>query len=168
MKNKRAVRVIAFMPLYALAVIFASFIAVFIFKGLGDYNTYKSHSWIETEARFAGSEEYQTTEKIGVRRHGRTRSSVIVTRYKWEYQYEINGSSHSFIIEKKKEISPEKPTKNIIVAEDDNFLYLSYKNGGALKAVLIVFPLVGILMFSVVLAAILALRKKLLKSVEEQ
>lgn len=167
MKNKRAVKIIAFMPLYALAVIFLNFIAVFIFKGLGDYNTYKSHSWIETEAQFAGSEEYQTTERIGVRHKGRTRSSVTVTRYKWEYQYEINGSSHSFTIEKKKESRPEKPTKYIIVAEDDNSLYLSYKNGGALKAMLIIFPLIGILMFSVVLAAILALRKKLLKSVEE-
>lgn len=155
------------MPLYALAVIFVSFIAVFITKGLGDYNTYKSHSWIETEARFAGSEEYQTTEKIGPHHKGRTRSSVIVTRYKWEYQYEINGSSHSFIIDKRKESSPEKPTKNIIVAEDDNSLYLSYKNGGALKAMLVIFPLIGIVMFSIVLAAILALRKRLLKSVEE-
>lgn len=167
MKNKRAVKIIAFMPLYALAVIFASFIAVFIFKGLGDYNTYKSHSWIETEARFAGSEAYQTTEKIGPRRHGRTRSSVIVTRYKWEYSYEINGAEHSFIIDKRKESSPENPTKYIIVAEDDNSLYLSYKNGGALKAMLIIFPLIGILMLLPVLAAILALRKKLLKSAEE-
>ena len=167
MKNKRPLKILAFMPLYALAVIFAIIIAVFIFKGLGDYNTYKSHSWIETEARFAGSEAYQTTEKIGVRRRGRIRHSVVVTRYNWEYQYEINGSSHSFTIEKQKESSPEKPTKNIIVAEDDNSLYLSYKNGGTLKAVLIIFPLFGIVMFSLVLAAILALRKKLLKSVKE-
>ncbi|MDE7288574.1 MAG: hypothetical protein K2N71_03595, partial [Oscillospiraceae bacterium] len=100
MKNKRSLKILAFMPLYALAVTFACVIVVSIFKGLGDYNTYKSHSWIETEARFAGSEAYQTTEKIGVRRRGRTRSSVIVTRYKWEYQYEINGGSHSFIIDK--------------------------------------------------------------------
>lgn len=168
MKNKRSLKIIAFMPLYALAVIFAGFIAVFILKGLGDYNTYKSHSWIETEARFAGSEAYQTTERIGPRRHGRTRSSVTVTRYKWEYQYEINGGSHSFIIDKRKESSPENPTKHIIVAEDDNSIYLSYKNGGALKAMLVIFPLVGLLMFSVVLAAILALRKKLLKIAEEQ
>lgn len=167
MKNKRAVRIIAFMPLYALAVIFLNFIAVFIFKGLGDYNTYKSHSWIETEAQFAGSEEYLTTEKIGVRHHGGTRHSVTVIRYKWEYQYEINGTSHSFIIDKRKESSPENPTKYIIAAEDDNSLYLTYKNGGTLKAMLVVFPLIGILMFSVVLAAILALRKRLLKSVEE-
>lgn len=167
MKNKRAVRIIAFMPLYALAVIFLNFIAVFIFKGLGDYNTYKSHSWIETEAQFAGSEEYLTTEKIGVRHHGGTRHSVTVIRYKWEYQYEINGTSHSFIIDKRKASSPENPTKYIIAAEDDNSLYLTYKNGGTLKAMLVVFPLIGILMFSVVLAAILALRKRLLKSVEE-
>ncbi|MDE6708998.1 MAG: hypothetical protein K2J76_00745 [Oscillospiraceae bacterium] len=167
MKNKRAIKIIAFMPLYALAVNFSIFIAVFIFKGLGDYNIYKSHSWIETEARFAGSEAYQTTEKIGPRRHGRTRHSVIVTRYKWEYRYEINGMEHSFTIEKKKESSPENQTKYIIVAEDDNSLYLSYKNGGALKAMLIIFPIIGIVMFSLVLAAILALRKRLLKSVEE-
>ncbi|MDE5859535.1 MAG: hypothetical protein K2H23_04000 [Oscillospiraceae bacterium] len=167
MKNKRIIKTIAFIPLYALAVIFASFIAVFIFKGLGDYNIYKSHSWIETEAQFVGSEEYQTTEKIGPRRHGRTRNSVIVTRYKWEYQYEINGSSHSFTIEKKKESSPENKVKYIIVAEDDNSLYLSYKNGGVLKAMLVIFPLIGILIFSAVLAVILALRKKLLKILEE-
>ena len=167
MKNKRPLKILAFMPLYALAVIFASYIAVFIFSGLGEYNTYKSHSWIETEARFVGSEAYQTTERIGSRHKGRTRSSVIVTRYKWEYQYEINGRSHSFIIDKRKESSPEKQTKYIIVAEDDNSLYLSYKNGGVLKAMLVIFPLIGIVMFSLVLAAILALRKKLLKSVEE-
>lgn len=167
MKNKRVVKTIAFMPLYALAVIFVSFIAVFIFKGLGDYNTYKSHSWIETEARFAGSEAYQTTERIGSRHKGRTRSSVIVTRYKWEYRYEINGAEHSFIIDKRKESAPENKVKYIIAAEDDNSLYLSYKNGGVLKAMLVIFPLIGILMFSLVLAAILALRKRLLKSVEE-
>lgn len=167
MKNKRSLKIIAFMPLYVLAVIFVSFIAVFITKGLGDYNTYKSHSWIETEAQFTGSEAYQTTERIGSRHKGRTRSSVIVTRYKWEYQYEINGGSHSFIIDKRKESAPENKVKYIIVAEDDNSLYLSYKNGGALKAMLVIFPLIGIVMFSVVLAAILALRKKLLKSVEE-
>lgn len=167
MKNKRSLKIIAFMPLYALAVIFVSFIAVFISKGLGDYNTYKSHSWIETEARFVGSEEYQTTEKIGPHHKGRTGSSITVTRYKWEYQYEINGSSHSFIIDKRKESSPDNPTKYIIAAEDDNSLYLSYKNGGVLKAMLVIFPLIGIVMFSIVLAAILALRKRLLKGVEE-
>lgn len=161
MKNKRLLKIIAFMPLYALAVIFASFIAVFIFKGLGDYNTYKSHSWIETEARFAGSEAYQTTERIGSRHKGRTRSSVTVTRYKWEYCYEIDGTEHSFIIDKRKESSPENPIKYIIAAEDDNSLYLSYKNGGVLKAMLIIFPLVGILMFSLVLVGILSLRKRL-------
>lgn len=167
MKNKRAVKIIAFAPLYALAVIFVSFIAVFIFKGLGDYNTYKSHSWIETEARFAGSEAYQTTERIGSRHKGRTRSSVTVTRYKWEYSYEINGTEHSFIIDKRKESAPENKVKYIIAAEDDNSLYLTYKNGGTLKAMLVIFPLIGIVMFSLVLGAILALRKRLLKSVEE-
>lgn len=161
MKNKRVLKAFVFMPLYALAVISLTFIAVFIFKGLGDYNIYKSHSWIETEARFAGSEKYQTTEKIGVHRRGGTRHSVIVTRYKWEYRYEIDGTEHSFIIDKRKESSPKRTTKYIIAAEDDNSLYLTYKNGGVLKAMLIVFPLVGIVMFSIVLAVILALRKKL-------
>ena len=161
MKNKRSLKILAFIPLYVLTVIFVCFIAVFIFKGLGDYNIYKSHSWIETEAQFVGSEEYQTTEKIGARHKGRARNSIIVTRYRWVYQYEINGRPHSFIIDKRKESGPEKPTKYIIAAEDDNSIYLSYKNGGALKATLIFFSIAGILLFSAVLAAILALRKKL-------
>lgn len=163
MINKRAIKIIAYTPLYVLAVIFFSFTAVFISKGLGDYNTYKSHSWIETEARFAGSEEYKTTEKIGVHHKGRTRSSVTVTRYKWEYRYETDGVEHSFFIDRKKESSPERTTKNIIVAEDDSSVYLAYKNGETLKAMLIIFPLVGLVMFSAVLAAIIALGKRLRK-----
>lgn len=163
MKKERALRILAFAPLYALGFILASFIAVFVSKGLGDYGIYKSHSWIETEARFAGSEEYKTTEKVGVHRKGRTRSSVTVIRYRWEYRYEINGTEHSFIIDKRKESSPERTTKNIIVAEDDSSVYLAYKNGGALKAMLIIFPLVGLVMFSAVLAAIIALGKRLRK-----
>lgn len=166
MKNKRVLKAFVFMPLYAAAVIFASFIAVFVSKGLGDYGIYKSHSWVETEARFAGSEEYKTTEKIGVHRKGKTRHSVTVIRYRWEYRYEIDGEEHSFFIDRKKESSPEKTTKYIIVAEDDNSLYLSYKNGGALKAMLIIFPLVGLVMFSAVLAAIIALGKRLRKAAE--
>lgn len=158
MKKNITFKKLAMIPLYAFAVIFVGFIAVFVVQGLGDYKIYREHSWIETEARFVGSEAY--TDVKSVRKAGGGRRSVTVTRYRWEYSYEINGETHSFTVDGKKESVPEKNIRNIIAAEDDGSLYLKYKNGGALKAVLIVFPLIGATGLLLVLAVFSALRKK--------
>ena len=164
MKNKRALKGPAFLPLFAVSVIFVVFVIVFVVNGLGDYKIYKNHSWIETEAKFVGSERYTDTKNR--RKAGGGFSSVTVTRYRWEYSYEINGELHSFKIDGRKESAPEKDVRYIIAAEDDHSLYLKYKNGGALKAVLIFFPIFGVLIFALVLTATLALRKKLLQKAE--
>lgn len=165
MKNKRALKGPAFLPLFAVSVIFVVFVIVFVVNGLGDYKIYKNHSWIETEAKFVGSERYTDTKSR--RKAGGGFSSVTVTRYRWEYSYEIDGTAHSFTIDGRKESAPEKDVRYIIAAEDDHSLYLKYKNGGALKAVLIFFPIFGVLIFALVLAAIFAFRKKLLQKAEE-
>lgn len=164
MKNKRALKGPAFLPLFAVSVIFVVFVIVFVVNGLGDYKIYKNHSWIETEANFVGSERYTDTKSR--RKAGGGFSSVTVTRYRWEYSYEIDGTAHSFTIDGRKESAPEKDVRYIIAAEDDHSLYLKYKNGGALKAVLIFFPIFGVLIFALVLTATLALRKKLLQKAE--
>lgn len=165
MKNKRALKILVFLPLYAVYVIFVVFVIVFVVNGLGDYKIYKDHSWIETEAKFVGSERYTDTESR--RKAGGGHRSVTVTRYRWEYSYEIDGTAHSFTIDGRKESAPEKNVRYIMAAEDDHSLYLKYKNGGALKAVLIFFPIFGVLIFALVLAAIFAFRKKLLQKAEE-
>lgn len=164
MKNKRVLKKLVFVPLYVVAVMFVLFIAAFVVSGVGDYKIYKDHSWIETEAHFVGSERYTDTESR--RKAGGGHRSVTVTRYRWEYSYEIDGTAHSFTIDDRKESTPEKNVRYIIAAEDDHSLYLKYKNGGALKAVLIFFPIFGVLIFALVLAAIFALRKKLLQKAE--
>lgn len=165
MKNKRALKIPAFLPLYAVSVIFVVFVIVFVVNGLGDYKIYREHSWIETEAKFVGSERYTDTESR--RKAGGGRRSVTVTRYRWEYSYEIDGELHSFTIDGRKESAPEKNVRYIMAAEDDHSLYLKYKSGGALKAVLIFFPVFVVLIFALVLAAIFAFRKKLLQKAEE-
>lgn len=165
MKNKRALKIMAFLPLYAVFMIFFIFVIAFVVKGLGDYKIYKDHSWIETEAHFVGSERYTDTKSR--RKAGGGHRSVTVTRYRWEYSYEIDGTAHSFTIDDRKESTPEKNVRYIIAAEDDHSLYLKYKNGGALKAVLIFFHIFGVLIFALVLAAIFAFRKKLLQKAEE-
>lgn len=136
MKSKTNVtRRLLFVPLYAAAVIFISFIGVFISKGLNDYSTYKSHSWIETEARFSGSEAYQ---KLESRRSANGHHHTFrVTRYKWEYCYELDGEQYYFIMDNKQKSEPENPVKKIMAAEDDHSLHMLYGSGGVLMFMLV-------------------------------
>lgn len=137
MKSKTNVKKrLLFFPLYAAAVIFISFIGVFISKGLNDYSTYKAHSWIETEAHFSGSEAYQKLESRRNHSSGHTHS-YRVTRYKWEYCYELDGEQYYFIIDNNQKSEPENPVRKIIAAEDDHSLHLLYGSGGVLMFMLV-------------------------------
>lgn len=131
MKSKTNVKKrLLILPVYAAAVIFISLIGVFISKGLNDYSIYKAHSWIETEARFSGSEAYQ---KLRRRRSSNGHHhSFHVTRYKWEYCYELDGEQYYFTIDNKQKSEPENPVRKIMAAEDDHSLHLLYGSGGVL------------------------------------
>ncbi|MBD5138218.1 MAG: hypothetical protein HDT24_02770 [Ruminococcus sp.] len=151
MKSKTNVtKRILFFLIYAAAVIFISFIGVFISQGLNDYSIYKAHSWIETEAHFSGSEAYQKTEHRRNHSSGHTHS-FRVTRYKWEYCYELDGEQHYFTVDNKKESEPENPVRKIIAAEDDHSLYLRYGSGGVLVFMLV---LGALIIASVIFAAL--------------
>lgn len=126
---------IAFIIIYGAIVIIAIMIFVFLSKSLGDYRIYKSHSWVETEARFVNAEEYQKT----VRRRSYTGTNRYrvsqETRYRWRYSYEVNGSRYSYITDGHQEGQPNKPTRGILVAADNASVYLQYGSEGALKFV---------------------------------
>lgn len=131
MKSKTNIKKrLLFFPLYAAAVIFISFIGVFISKGLNDYSIYKAHSWIETEAHFSGSEAYQKLESR--RSANGHHHSFHVTRYKWEYCYELDGKQYYFTIDNNQKSEPENPVRKIMAAEDDHSLHLLYGSGGVL------------------------------------
>lgn len=157
MKSKTNItKRLLFLPIYAAAVIFISFIGVFISKGLGDYSTYKAHSWIETEARFSGSEAYQKLESRRNRSSGHTHS-YHVTRYKWEYCYELDGEQYFFTIDNKQKSEPENSVRKIIAAEDDHSLHLLYGSGGVLMFMLVF----GALIISSVIFIVLCITIKI-------
>lgn len=148
-----------FTLLYGIAGTFLIFVFVFLSKSLGDYAIYKSHSWIETEARFEYSEEYQ--QSVRRRKHTGVAKyrTVQVTRYRWQYSYEINGGQHYFTIDGKKESQPERQTRSIMVAADDPSIYLQYKNGGTLKAMLAFCVIIAVFGGLVIVGLIIILRK---------
>lgn len=162
MAGKGSAKTKMIVPIYFIAGIFLTFISVFLLKSLGDYRIYKSHSWIETEARFVSSEEYQ--HSVRRRKHtGATRyRTVQETRYRWQYCYEINGEQYSYITDNHKESQPESQNQSIMVATDDPFTYLRYANGGAL-AVMLVFSLVIAVLGGLVIVGLIIVSIKLQK-----
>ncbi len=167
MAGKESVRLnkgIIFVPVYLIGGIFLAFISVFISKGLGDYNTYKSHSWIETEAHFVSSEAYQ--KLVRRRKHtGTTRyHTVPVTRYRWQYCYEVNGGQYFYITDNHTGSEPERQNRGIMVAEDDPNLYLQYANEGTLK-VMLVFGFVIVILGGLVVVGLIFVCKKLQKKI---
>lgn len=165
-KMKNLKKVSFFMPIYYVVGIFIAFIGVFISVGLKDYSIYNSHSWMETEAHFVNSEEYQKLDRQRKHTGSNRYHTVSVTRYRWEYSYEINGRQYYFTIDNKKENEPERQTKDIIVAEDDYSLYLTYSSGENLKVMLIFFAVIGILAGSVIVVLIVIERKLLRKKTD--
>lgn len=158
MAGKGSVRLnkgLVFVPVYFIGGIFLVFISVFISKGLGDYNTYKSHSWIETEAHFVSSEAYRRHKHTGTTRYH-------VTRYRWQYCYEVNGGQYFYITDNHTGSEPERQNQGIMVAEDDPNLYLQYANEGTLK-VMLVFGFVIVILGGLVVVGLIFVCKKLQK-----
>lgn len=108
------------------------------------------------------SEEYQHSVRrlnhTGVIRY----RTVQVTRYRWQYCYEINGEQYFYITDNHMESQPESQNQSIMVATDDPFTYLRYANGGTLT-VMLVFGLVIIVLGGFVIVGLIIVSIKLQK-----
>lgn len=111
-------------------------IAGFVFMFLvnkGDMDLYQAHEWTNVEAVYKKSGSYTETHYYE-NENGETEEEERV-RYKWYYEYEINGQVYDCVDKGKVSEEPfeREKIRTIMVAVDDNAVYLMYENEEAFK-----------------------------------
>lgn len=89
---------------------------------------YNAHEWISVEAVYKNSSSYIETETISDDEGDS--ETIEYVRYKWYYDYEVNGKNYSCSESGKtyEEPTESERTRTIMVAEDDNSVYMLYES----------------------------------------
>ena len=92
---------------------------------------YEKHEWIQAEATYSGSSSYIEE------RQDEEGAVTEVVRDSWCYDYEVNGQVRSaFLSGRKKEIPDKKEQERMImVAKDDNSIYMMYESDKQMKKI---------------------------------
>lgn len=86
-------------------------------------NLYQSHEWITVEAVYNSSDSYSVSTDDGVE-----------TRYRWNYIYEVDGQVYDCVDDIEHTGPGSGGTIKIMVATDDNSIYMLYGSEEEFKA----------------------------------
>ena len=121
-----------FLSLLCCIMCVAGFVCLHIMDKL-QMDIYNAHEWIQVEATYKNSSSY--IEKETIEDDEGDTETIEYVRYRWYYDYEINGKSYSCnegdqINEKPEEM---EETRTILVAEDNNSIYMLYESKEAFE-----------------------------------
>lgn len=102
--------------------------AVMVLINKMEMDLYQKHEWTTVDAEYKKSISY-TEEHSYEDADGETHTEERI-RYKWYYEYEMDGQVYDCISsgEVNEEPSGGKDTRTIMVATDDNSVYMLYEN----------------------------------------
>ena len=93
-----------------------------------EMNLYQEHEWTTAEAVYQKSSSYIEKNTYEDADGGTIEEEE--TRYKWYYQYEINGKVYNCVVSDNISETPisGENTRTIMVATDNNAVYMLYEN----------------------------------------